>query len=390
MDLKVQMIQDFEDGESVTALSEVYGVSRKTIYKWLARHDSGGVAGLAEFSRAPHHRPQTLSREMIQRIVEARQHWRWGPRKLRLKLQELEPETDWPAASTIADVLLRLGLSHKRKKRARTPDYQKPFAHIEQPNQTWCADFKGWIRTRDGTRCDPLTITDAFSRYLLRCQIVPKTDTLHVAAIFDAAFREYGLPEVIRTDNGAPFASRAPGGLSRLSMRWVKLGIQPERTRRASPQDNARHERMHLTLKQETMQPPAATPRRQQEQFHEFQQRYNHQRPHEGLKDRKPADCYAGSPRAMPRRVPALEYPDHMMMRWVSEKGELRWKNDRIFISEIFGHEPLGVQPLNDRYAELRFGPVGIGWLDGFRSRFHRSMTARMKRDLGLWKPPEA
>ena len=228
-------------------------------------------------------------------------------------------------------------------------------------------------------------ITDAHSRYLLRCQIVPKTDTAHVEAIFDAAFREYGLPQVIHTDNGAPFASRAPAGLSRLSMRWVKLGILPERSRPASPQDNGRHERMHLTLKQDTLHPPAQTARQQQETFHQFQHIYNHERPHEALENRTPAECYEPSARPMPRRVSELVYGDDFLVRRISN-GELTWKGKRLFVSEIFDHEPLGQRALNERYWEVCFGPLVVGWMDSYRNRFHKRMHLRMQRDLGLAK----
>ena len=261
MDLRVQLIQEHTEGQSISALAEIYDISRKTIYKWLARYDADGVAGLVERSRVPLHSPRQLSDDIVARIIAARQRWHWGPRKLRVKLAAADPRIAWPAASTIGAVLKRAGLARTRQPRVRTPPYAQPLAAIDGANQTWCADFKGWFRTGDGTRCDPLTITDAHSRYLLCCQITPHADTIHVAAIFDAAFREYGLPLVIRTDNGVPFASRAPGGLSRLSMRWIQLGIVPERTRPASPQDNGRHERMHLTLKQATLRPPERTAR---------------------------------------------------------------------------------------------------------------------------------
>jgi len=272
MDLRVQLIHDHEEGESISALSEIYGVARKTIYKWLERYDAAGVAGLADRSRAPQLTPHKLSEEVIAEIIAARQRWNWGPRKLRVKLVAAQPKIRWPAESTIGEVLKRAGLTHRRKPRVRTPPYGQPFASIDAANQTWCADFKGWFRTADGKRCDPLTLTDAHSRYLLRCQITPKADSIHVAAIFDAAFREYGLPLVIHTDNGVPFASCAPGGLSRVSMRWVKLGIVPQRSRPASPQDNGRHERMHSTLKQATLQPPERNARRQQAAFDRFVQ----------------------------------------------------------------------------------------------------------------------
>jgi transposase InsO family protein len=384
MDLRVQLIQDYEEGQSISALSEIYGVARKTIYKWLERHDAAGVAGLADRSRAPQHTPHKLSEDVIAEIIAARQRWNWGPRKLRVKLAAAQPQITWPAESTIGEVLKRAGLTHRRKPRVRTPPYGQPFASIDAANQTWCADFKGWFRTADGTRCDPLTISDAHSRYLLRCQITPKADTIHVAAIFDAAFRQHGLPLVIHTDNGVPFASRAPGGLSRVSMRWVKLGIVPQRSRPASPQDNGRHERMHSTLKQATLQPPERTARRQQDAFDRFLQEYNHDRPHEALDDATPASCYTASCRQMPRRVPELDYGEDVMVRRISQQGSLKVNGERTFVSEIFAHEWMGLRALDERYAEVLYGPVTVGFLDTFRHVFHRALSVRLRRQLGM------
>jgi putative transposase len=372
MELRVELIREWEEGESITALAEAYGVARKTIYKWMERHASEGTAGLQDRSRAPHSSPQKLSAEMIAHVIQARQRWGWGPRKLLVKIAEAWPEEKLPSASTVADLLRSKGLSHARKRRLRTPPYPQPFAAVEQANQTWCADFKGWFRTGDGTRCDPLTITDAHSRYLLCCQIAAKTDTVHVEALFDAAFREYGLPDVIHTDNGAPFASKAPGGLSRLSMRWVRLGIVAERSRPSSPQDNGRHERMHRTLKQETLRPPARSPQRQQDAFHAWQKRYNEDRPHESLLYQTPSSCYQRSTRTFPRRVPAVAYETDILVRRISHNGHLKWKGQRTFISEIFAAEPLGLRPSHERYYELLYGPLVIGWFDTFRHVFHR------------------
>jgi transposase InsO family protein len=303
---------------------------------------------------------------------------------LRVKLAAAHPEIVWPAESTMGEVLKRAGLTHRRKPRVRTPPYAQPFAAVDQANQTWCADFKGWFRTGDGTRCDPLTITDAHSRYLLRCHIVPKADTLHVAAIFDAAFHQHGLPLVIHTDNGVPFASRAPGGLSRVSMRWVRLGIVPERSRPASPQDNGRHERMHSTLKQATLKPPERTARRQQDAFDRFQQEFNHERPHEALGDRTPASCYTASLRPMPRRVPELEYGDDVVVRRISQQGSLRLKGERTFVSETFAYEWIGLRALDERYWEVLYGPIRVGFLDGYRHVFHRALRVALRLRLGL------
>jgi hypothetical protein len=215
---------------------------------------------------------------------------------------------------------------------------------------------------------------------LLCCQIAAKTDRTHVEALFDAAFREYGMPAVIHTDNGAPFASRAPGGLSRLSMRWVRLGITAERSRPGSPQDNGRHERMHRTLKQETLHPPARNPRLQQQAFDRFQNIYNDQRPHESLDYTTPASGYARSLRPFPRRVPEVAYDALVAVRRISESGDLNWKGERTFVSEIFEHEYLGLRPSDDRYYEVLYGPLVIGWLDTFRHRFHRRLPRRLRK----------
>jgi len=386
MDLRVQLIQDYDEGESIAGLAEIYGVSRKTIYKWLERHEAEGVAGLADRSRTPLHSPSQLSDEVIAHIVAARQRWRWGPRKLRVKLAAAHPQMVWPAESTIGEVLKRAGLTHRRKPRVRTPPYGQPFASVGAANQTWCADFKGWFRTADDERCDPLTISDAHSRYLLRCHITPKADGVHVAAVFDSAFHEHGLPLVIHTDNGVPFASRAPGGLSRVSMRWVKLGIVAERSRPASPQDNGRHERMHSTLKQATLCPPERNARRQQAAFDRFRYQYNHERPHEALADRTPASCYEASPRQMPRRIPELEYGDDMLVRRISQQGSLKWNGARTFVSEIFAHEWMGLRALDERYYEVLYGPVTIGFLDTFQHVFHRALNLALRRRLGMEK----
>ena len=228
--------------------------------------------------------------------------------------------------------------------------YHHPFAAATEPNRVWCADFKGWFRTQDGERIDPLTLSDAHSRYLLRCQAVEKTDTEGVGAIFEAAFREYGMPEAIRSDNGAPFASRAIGGLSRLAVEWMKLGITPERIRAGHPEENGRHERMHRTLKQETASPPAANRRAQQRSFDHFRREYNQERPHEALKMQTPASVYEPSPRAYPERVPQPEYDQGWEVRCVYPHGQFFWKGSHVFLSKALAGERIGLEPLDERY----------------------------------------
>jgi transposase InsO family protein len=378
---RLNAIQEHDEGESISVLAETLGVSRKTIYKWVERYEQQGVAGLSDLSRRPHQSPKQVSEEVERAIVAARLRWRWGPRKLRVKLCQQDNDRQWPAVSTIAAVLKAKGLVVSRKRRAHTAVQKPPYAAAGEPNAVWCTDFKGWFKTGDGTRVDPLTITDACSRYLLRCQIVGRTDYIHAQAVFEAAFREYGLPTVIHSDNGVPFASVAPGGMSRLSMWFVKLGIVPERSRPASPQDNGRHERMHRTLKQATAQPPAETVRQQQKAFDDFQREYNQDRPHEALADATPVSRYVVSPRCYPRRLPELEYGDEMEVRRVSQQGSVKWKGERTYISEAFGYETLGLKEAGGGWLEVYFGPILLGWLDGYGHRFSRRKPKALQRE---------
>ena len=366
MEEKLRFVFEYEQGEySMTELCERREISRETGYVWLRRYREYGLAGLVERARAAHRHPNQTSAEVERMIVELRQaHMRWGPRKLKQVLQRDEPSRVWPALSTIGELLKREGLVVARKKRLRTARYSQPLAHADGPNRVWCADFKGWFRTGDGERIDPLTMTDACSRYLLRCQAVEKTDTARVQAIFEAAFREYGLPEAIRTDNGAPFASRALAGLSRLAVWWIKLGIVPERIEAGHPEQNGRHERMHLTLEQETAQPPAANRRAQQRAFDRFVKEFNEVRPHEALEMQTPAAVYQPSPRKFPTRLPEVEYPDSMLVRPVGHKGQMRWKKHEVFVSEVLWGERVGLLPIDDRRYRVYFAQIPLALFD--------------------------
>src|SRR5467141_1975677 len=314
MEEKVRFVLEYEQDEhTMTELCQSYGIARETGYVWLRRYRERGVEGLVEVNRAALRHGNQTPAETEQKVLELRQaHMRWGPRKLKRVLERDEPGRVWPATSTIGALLQREGLVVARKKRRKTAPYSEPLAHADGPNRVWCADFKGWFRTADGQRIDPLTISDARSRYLLRCQAVEKTDTARVQAIFEAAFREYGMPEALRTDNGPPFASRAVAGLSRLAVWWIKLGIVPERIAAGHPEQNGRHERMHRTLKQEAAQPPAANRREQQRTLDRFRQQYNEVRPHEALEMQTPAAIYQPSARPFPERVPEPDYPETM------------------------------------------------------------------------------
>lgn len=375
---------------TMTELCARQGISRQAGYNTLARYQREGWKGLEVRSRVPQVHPNQTPGETEQQIVELRQaHMRWGPRKLKVVLEREQPEATWPAASTIGELLRREGLVIARKKRRRTDPYTIPFASASEPNRVWCGDFKGWSRTRNGERIDPLTISDACTRYLLRCQVVEKMDTARVQAIFEAAFREYGLPEAIRTDNGAPFASRAIAGLSRLAVWWMKLGIVPERIQAGHPEQNGRHERMHLTLQQETMSPMAANRRAQQRRFDQFRSEYNQQRPHEALAMRTPESCYTASPRLYPVRVCEPEYDTSMLVRRVHLRGQFSWKHHDVFVSETLIGERIGLEPIDDRWYTIYFAEFSLGRFDSRTRTVHRLPAAGFyQADAGEGEPP--
>lgn len=355
---------------TMTELCRAYKISRETGYYWLRRYQQGGLEALRDRDRAPRQHPNQTPEEVEEAVLQLRRaHMSWGPRKLKRVLEREATRRHWPAASTIGAMLAREGLVVSRKKRRRTPPYGEPFASADAPNRVWCADFKGWFRTQDGERIDPLTISDACSRYLLRCQSVEKSDTERVRAIFESAFREYGLPEAMRTDNGAPFASRAIAGLSRLAVWWMKLGIVPERIAPGHPEQNGRHERLHRTLKQETAAPPEASRQAQQRAFDQFRREYNEQRPHEALGLETPDAVYRPSPRRYPTRVPEPEYGSAFQVRRVRQHGQFRWKAENIFLSGTLEGESIGLLAEDERIYTVYFAAFPIAGFDSHRLR---------------------
>jgi transposase InsO family protein len=330
-----------------------------------------GSGGLAELNRAPRSHPNQTGLSIEHAVLELRQaHMRWGPRKLKRILERDQAGLPWPASSTIGEIVKRAGLVMPRKKRRRTEPYSEPLAHAVECNRVWCADFKGWFKIGDGTRIDPLTITDACSRYLLRSQAVEKTDTERVRAIFEAAFGEYGLPEAIRTDNGAPFASTAVGGLSRLTVWWIKLGIVHERIQAGHPEQNGRHERMHRTLKQDLHL--AQDWRGQQRELDRFRQDFNQVRPHEALAMQTPASVYEPSLRSYPTRLPKIEYPDTMEVRAVASHGCFHWKKKPIFLTQVLWGEPIGLLPLGHNLFNIYFATLPLTGFDAARGKLVR------------------
>jgi putative transposase len=350
---------------SMTDLCARYGISRKTGYKWLDRYDAQGRDGLQDRSHAPQACPHKIAEEVARAICEGRRtHPSWGPRKLLRWLHRHQPGLTLPAISTAGDLLAREGLV---KQRVRRPRHRHPgvVAPVtQQPNDLWTSDFKGQFRTGDGRYCYPLTVADLHSRLLLGCDALRSTRGREARPCFEALFRAQGLPAAIRTDNGVPFASTGLHGLSALNVWWMRLGILHQRIRPARPQENGAHERMHRTLKREATRPAAANRHRQQLAFDRFRQEYNEQRPHEALGDRTPASIYRPSPRPFPDRLPALEYPGHFQVRFVSNAGTFRFRNRLLFIANALKQHSIGLDEIDDGVWSIYFGLVLLARLD--------------------------
>lgn len=378
MDAKVQFVSECLAGdEPMSVLCARYGISRQTGYKWKQRFEAEGARGLDERSRAPLHHGRAMSAELVVELIEARRlKPYWGPKKLLAVLQRTRPDVAWPAPSTVSDLFRREGLSTPRRRRRRPLTVEQPFGGVAAANDAWCIDFKGWFHTADGTRCDPLTLTDAYSRYLLGLEIIePRTEA--VEKVTDRLFREHGLPRAIRSDNGPPFAASGAGGLSRLSARWVKMGIELERIQPGKPQQNGRHERMHRTLKAETCMPPADNAAAQQRRFDAFRNEYNAERPHEALGQRPPATLYTASGRPFPNR---LEDPAHRpdeQVRRVRTSGEIKWRGGFVFVSEVLIGEAVAVSEREDGHFMVRFADVPLLLIDRYSQRVSRFGPAR-------------
>jgi putative transposase len=378
MDERMRFVVAASEDEAVmTEVCAEFGISRQTGYKWLARYEAGGVEGLQDRSRAPIRHGRAREEELVAAALALRErHPTWGPKKLRKKLADRWPEAAAPARSTIGDWLRKEGLTQSRRPRKRCPRFSSPFLAADAPNAVWCADFKGWFMTGDRERCDPLTISDAMSRYLVRCEAVAQTDGEHVRSVFDAAFCEFGLPLAIRSDNGPPFASVGAGGLSRLAVWWIKLGVRPERIDPGKPQQNGRHERMHRTLREDAANPPAATLAEQQRRFDAFRAVYNHERPHEALEFATPASLYIASDHAYPRALSEPDYPTDCAVRRVRSRGEIKWAGDLIFVSEALIGEPVAIEETEEGELRVRYADVELGFIDK-SGRLRRRTLAR-------------
>ena len=369
MDEKLKFVARLLDGEKMASLCREFSISRKTGYKIWERYKECGLEGLTDRSRRPYKSANQLPMQVEKLIVQIKKEKpSWGARKIRERLRRKYPGIKLPANSTVHAVLDRNGLVNARKRR-RYKAEGTTLSSVNKPNELWCADYKGEFLMGNRTYCYPLTITDYTSRYLLACEALETTKEPYAFTVFERAFREYGLPRAIRTDNGNPFSNvQAMFGLSKLSVWWLRLGISLERIKPGHPQQNGRHERMHLTLKKEATKPSGQNLLQQQEKFDEFQQEYNHDRPHEALEMRYPGEVYQTSIREY-RGLPEVEYPMHDRTLTVTHCGRLCLEGRKINFSRVFAGQNVGVRQVDDRIWLVSFMDYDLGYFDETAAR---------------------
>jgi len=362
---RLQLVEEYIAGEtSMTDLCIRYGISRKTAYKWYHRFLEEGKKGLLDLSRAPHNPNILYPEELIDRAIEYKlKHRNWGPKKILINLQKAYPNEDWPSPTRLYEIFKDYNLVTKRRIRSKVPA-TSPLGGLIDCNDTWAVDFKGWFITGDGRKCEPLTITDCVSRFLIRCTHLNPHTTDHVWPVFVEAFREYGLPRRVRSDNGPPFGSVGVGRLTKLSVQLIKAGVIPEWINPGHPEENGRHERFHLTLKQEVASPPKETLILQIQAMCEFLEEYNYVRPHEALNMETPGSCYCSSPRIWDGVLRSPEYDTkEMVIRKVQANGEITFRNKDQFIGEALIGEYIGLKPTQDDEYTIHYGPVYLGKL---------------------------
>ena len=380
MEERVAMFREWDSGAfKVTELAERYGVSRETFCVWNRRRQSGEERWFEERSRAPKHCPHATPEKMVEQIVAMRRRFpRFGGEKIKAKLIEERPNVTWPAPSTIGDILKRQGLIVAGGRRRRPISTGEIVARAQRPNEEWSIDFKGWFRALNGDRCDPLTVEDTATRYLLDARIIKPTGA-NVRQVLERLFAEAGLPEAFRSDNGSPFGSTGAGGLTKLSVWWLKLEIEPHYIPPASPQDNGGHERMHRTLGEQTSQPPAETPLEQQVRFDRFRHHYNEERPHAALNQTPPAKHWRPSPRQLPERIPEPWYDASHEVRRVRPPGTIKWRGTEVFVGEALAGELVGLAELEKGGHIVRFCTRNLGVISR-DLRFLRFAPPRARR----------
>jgi len=382
--LRKQFIEEYlgKNYSDFAYLCGHYGISRPTGYKWVDRFMEGGTNNLVDRSRAPKTIRNKTPDDICQLIIEKKlAHKYWGPKKVLDNLRKHDSSLALPADSTAGEILKRAGLVKKRKKRWCVPANEQAFDEIRKNNQVWGVDYKGQFKLGNGKLCYPLTITDSHSRYLLRCQALSGTCHDDAKSWMEQTFREYGLPDAIRSDNGTPFASIAAGGISRLSMWWIQLDIRPERIKPGNPQQNGRHERMHKTLKEETTKPSAYNKTSQQKQFDDFLHEYNHERSHEALDRKCPDEVYQPSTRSYPEKIRPISYDEGLQVRTVKRGGEIKWRNKHIYISQVLSREPISLEEIDNDVWEIRYGFYKLGIIRGKDMKLERATQWHKKEN---------
>lgn len=384
MSLKIEFVERAAKGEKVAVLCREFGVSRQAGHKWIKRFKELGYDGLEEQSRRPKTTPLATAEELVMAVLEARDaHPRWGPRKLEPLLRRRFGDQT-PSVRTIARILKRANKVRERRRR-RPPNVveRAPQVQANVPNDVWTVDFKGWWRSLDGERCEPLTVRDAYSRFVLDIVICRPTFA-DVQKVFERLFRKYGVPSAIQCDNGTPFVSvRARGGISRLSAWWMSLGIRLVRSRPGCPQDNGGHERMHADVRGDVQCRPAATVDAEQRRLSRWRQEFNHVRPHDALDGKVPADVYKVAEPRRPRAV-AFVYPAHIYTRRVYSDGDVGFRSDKVFISEALAGHEVGLEVIDAMHVRAWFRDLDLGVLETIPevdiSCFDRVVESRRRR----------
>jgi len=378
------------EDDTMSGLCETFGISRKTGYKWRARYDERGAEGLYDLPRAPLHHGRATCIDLVERIIaEKEAHPLWGPKKILARLRRRQPELAWPVASTTGEILKRHGLVKGRPRARWKGCGNGPWPEAEAPNAVWTADHKGWFRTRDGARCEPLTVMDTKSRYLLGLEAVGSTADAEAWPVFERLFRHYGLPDRLRSDNGSPFASAGVTGLTPLAVRFVRLGIALERIAPGKPQQNGRHERFHLTL-MPLASNPQATREDQQHRFEAFRREYNEERPHEALGQTPPHEHYRPGTRAMPDAPPQPDYPQHAAVRQVRQSGEIKWSGTLVHVSHALAGEPVAIEETAEADWAVRFYAHPLGVIDPKHMKLRRRSILPLKgQNTAEEKEPE-
>jgi len=374
MNEKIKLIEDWLSQRwNKTQLSIKYGISRPTFDKWLKRFKEKGYSGLETLSCRPNRSPNETPVWKQERIIEVKAQFKyWGPKKIKDYLMTTQPQHYWPSDSTVGEILKRGGWVKPRRRVSRVSVYPEHLTQSENACHVWNIDFKGDVKLGNGQRCYPLTLSDDFSRYLLCCQGLESTARLPVKALLEDAFREFGQPEVVKSDNGVPFAARTIGGLSQLSIWLIQHGIIPERIDKGKPTQNGRHERLHKTLKEAVMKPPRQSMKAQQRGFDKFRYEYNELRSHESLGRQAPSKVFKESKVKYSEQPPAINYDTDKVVRKVKPSGEISWKNKNIYLGQILAGECIGLaETENDRF-EIYYSFLHIGYLNEAKMKVER------------------